>query len=243
VTAPDAVVRDLMLRALPAPAPGSFEDWDAVLSRAGIVPERRRVRRALLVALAAFALALLALPTTGVGSRLVDLFWEDGTPVDPSALDRQAREFLEAVGADRAAVEQIASDGSSAYYLFRNDDGTTCIASGLADGRQRFGRSHCARDVLRLLPSAEWPLYKEVGGAYVPGQGEWSELRISGLVLPGISRVAVVDSAGSAVVEDAVADHVFQLRLTSPGPLDALAIVAYDGDGNEVHREPVSGRR
>jgi hypothetical protein len=244
VTASEAVVRDLMLRALPAPVAGSLVDWDSVLSRAGVASEpRRHMRRALVLALVALALGLLAIPATGVGSRLVDLFWEDGTPVDTSTLDRQAREFLEVVGAERAAVEEIASDGSRAFYLFRNDDGSTCISSGPADAKPRFGYTHCGRDVLRLLPSADWPLYKEVAATVGPGRDDVRSVDVTGLVLPTISRVVFVDSDGTVVAEDDVEDHVFELSMAPSGSLDAYAIVAYDDDGNEVHREPVLGRR
>jgi len=253
VTASDAAVRELMYRALPAPDPRTFEDWDAVSSRAGATPKhaRRRVRRALVIAFAALALTLLALPATGLGSRLAELVWGDGTPVDTDSLSRQAREFLDAVAGEGPAVGELANDGKLAFYLIRKRDGSTCIAQGSVDGEVRLGFSHCRKEDIRpLLPSVERPIYKNVFGSPTPARGELKMVGIVGLVLPGISRVAVIDTAGNEVASASVTDHVFRLLdipddhafRPSDSP-DVDAIVAYDEEGREVYREPAIGGR
>lgn len=255
MTVPDAVARELMLRALPAPAPERFEDWDAVLSRAGVAPKRvrRHVRRALILALPALALALLVLPATGLGSQLADLVWGDGTPVDTDSLSRQAREFLDVVAGEGPAVGELANDGTLAFYLIRKRDGSTCIAHGSVDGEVRLGLSHCRKgDIRPLLPSAERPMYKNVFGSPTPTRGELKMVGIVGLVLPGISRVAVVDIAGNEVAAASVTDHVFRLseipddhvfRPSDSPDVPFDAIVAYDEEGREVYREPAIGGR
>ena len=243
MTVSDAVARELMLRAVPAPAPDRYEDWGAVLNRARVTPKRlrRHVRRALVLAFVVLAVTLLAVPATGLGSRLVELVWGDGTAVDTDSLSRQAQEFLDVVAGDGPAVGELASDGSLAFYLIRKQDGATCIATGRVDGDVRLGSSHCQNaDIRRLLPSVERPIYKQVSGAFA-ARGKLTMVRIVGLVLPGISRVAVVDSAGNEVASAPVTDHVFQLLDIPDVPLEA--IVAYDEEGREVRREPATGGR
>lgn len=240
MTAPEAHAREVLLQALPAPATEPFEDWGAILSRAGVA--RRRALRPLVLALALLALVLLAAPAVGIGSRLAELFWEKGEPVDTATLGELDRWLLEDQLGEGATVQRIASDGSLAYYVMRNDKGESCLASGRVGDRVRFGNSACgAGDVRTRLPSAEDPIYTEVAGVLSPGAFEL--IAVVGLAATGVAEVALVGTGDDVVDSAPVTGNVFQLRPSPSVPMGSIdAVVAYDEDRNEVYREPLRGR-
>jgi hypothetical protein len=237
VTVSEIAVREALLRAVPSPVAEPFEDWDAVLDRAEIARARRPTRRALVVALALLAVAVLAVPAVGVGSRLVGLFWEDGASVDTATFGELDSWLLsDQLGAD-ARVRQIASDGSIAYYVMVNGKGESCLAYGRVGDRVRFSSSACGPGDVRLrLPSAEDPIHVDAGFVQPTG-GESHVVSAIGLCAGGVAQVALVGPDDTVLASASVTDHIFQLRPSQPITYSRLELVAYDNDGAEVHRE------
>jgi hypothetical protein len=241
VSVPETAAREAILRALPAPPAWPFEDWGDVLTRADVARARRTTRRALVVAIALLAVAVLAVPAVGVGSRVADLFWEDGEPVDPSFEESVGRLFE--VMPPASEPELIATDGSRAFYLYRHMTGRVCIAAGSVSGKVRIGWASCpAADARDILPTPEDPIFKRVAfhGRLGPPR-ESNVWRVEGLV-DYAESVALVDANGKILLSASVTDHVFMLQPDLPIPEESVeAVVAYDGDGDEIYREGLDG--
>jgi hypothetical protein len=238
-------------------------DWRDVRRRAY---GRRRAVTAL-VAAGAVLVALLVAPGIGLGGRIIGFFSGSGRPVPLAQLasnDRtslvlmfcrrvvlvvppgQAPERRCAEGGNAPTVTQVANNGTRAYWKIAYPDGRLCVAFGSVNirhsplyGDSQFGSMGCAEGAgaADLLPSPDQPITNQIAMAGDIRSREFRVLSVSGLAGEGVVDVALVDADG-ATVKTPVKGHMYVL--SNPPDKDWIALVAHDGRGNVVYRQPLA---
>ena len=185
-------------------------------------PEPFRLpRRTALVA--AFAAAAIALPVMAFAEEIGGLFGfsNEGTPVETSALP-----FAQDSGLYQA-MEEL--DFPSRLQLLTERDGIKFYAARRANGYFCFAIDFGARRAVGCnfsprFPSPERPI--------VDFSGFSKGARIVGFAADGVSRVALVDAAGTQIASAPVIDNVYAASNTEPG---AVGVEAVDARGNVVY--------
>ncbi len=193
---------------------------------------RGRVRRRTLVA--ALVAAAVAVPAAAFADRIGQIFGlsNQGTPVATSRLpEYQDTKLAEAIREMQwpAQMQLLGERNGVTFYATRKANGEFCFAMD-AVTRPLEGVS-CVPP--GLFPSPKRPIIGlPVGDRFNAGV-------LAGFAADGIARVNVVDAAGATIVSAPVADNLY--AAVDVPQVQAGAIVALDGNGNVLYRQPVSG--
>jgi hypothetical protein len=132
----DLEMRDLLRKAVPAPGTRAYEDWEDVLSRAGV---RRQTRTRPLWcrrwALAVAAGTLMLAAGAGIAAVTVEPWWEDAPPaVNPKVVDWQLAPG-DGTGfpatADRSRARTVAKEDGAALVAAPIGRGGYCVIPSL----------------------------------------------------------------------------------------------------------------
>lgn len=253
--ADEQLLRD-RFAALAAPAEG---DWNDV---------RRRARRRGGKVIVAAVTLVVALAAAGfaIGGQVVGLFDDHGTPVPLSRLSERDREtavfslcrHVELVSRRGKApverchdgvpkVEEIANNGTTFYWKLSYPAGFTCLASGPVRGFRDPNRGSAEIGMMgcnvgspgeSLVPTPKRPITTDFAVELRRGATRVRLRSASGLVGAGIASVGLVAKDGF-VLKTPVKGRTYDFGREIPART-WTAIAAYDSNGKQVYREPVS---
>jgi hypothetical protein len=172
-----------------------------------------------------------------VAGNVFDLFRDTSRPALPRTVFEPFRraEFDARYG--DWSIREVGNDGKSAFYAMKDGHGrVVCVGSGPAHAKpgRVIGSLGCSPGYL----TEQRPLYYEVTAGASRADPVMRPLRVRGVAIDGIARVAVVNPAGERRETD-VKDHVFTLAQFPEG--DVFRIEALDGDRKVVASEDLEG--
>ncbi len=185
-------------------------------------PQPLRFPRRTAVA-AAFAAAAIGLPAVAFADEIGSLFGfsNEGTPeptsASPFTRDSSLNRAMQELGFP-SRLHLLTERDAVRFYAARRENGTFCFAVDL-DGRKAVGCS-----VTPAFPSPQRPI--------VDFSRFSKGARIVGFAADGVSRVALVDAAGTQIASAPVIDNVYAASNTEPG---AVGVEAIDARGNVVY--------
>ncbi len=218
-------------------APVQRASWQDVAARA----RRSKRRRLTLAVVVATTVLALALPTLGIGGRLLDLF--SGDPVSSNELSAEALRVLGAMSAGveprlpasaeesmarvgAANLRRIATRDGNSFYVADRAGGGHCLTITHAGDRNPFVSYLCSPD----FPSPKQPIEDE---SVFGGSPEAPVLRrLEGFAADGVASVEVVSVNGSRVTTS-VEDSVY-LRTDGLPSEPVREIVAVDSAGSPL---------
>lgn len=189
----------------------------------------RLSRRGLLVVAAgAGALAVAALGATrylepeAAEARVSNT----GTPVTPTALDRQILRG----GEFKDEIRLLAPAAGQQFARVERTDGTDCFATSVRPDQTRLGHVVC---------NPKFPAERRVLDFSVFGAERGSEMRVIrvlGIATDTVAEVRLLSPSGTTVRTVPVVDNVYALAEEELEGVTAHAVVAVDEDGEPVER-------
>ena len=195
--------------------------------------------------IAAAALVAIAVPTLALADHYGILGLSNpGEPISRASIDPYALEALESYGGDEMRL--LGQRAGIAFYVGRHERGGLCFATGsVARSVPKLnGSIGCQNPSADAFPSPTNPILGLASSFRSPPAYESPSghrvtyiTRLGGFAADGVASVGYIDTNGVTHTTPVV-DNIYG-RIVSEEGVEAIAIVALDAEGREIHRQPL----